>query len=100
MDDNALGRSAYDDVEPASHFLGSAHTMANYRTAYYDAQLSDSENVESWEERGAKDSYRRAYERWNELLAAYEPPTLDPATHEELAAFVAKRKEQLPDAWY
>ncbi|MBC6404226.1 MAG: trimethylamine methyltransferase family protein [Rhodospirillales bacterium] len=100
LDDNALGRSAYDDVEPAGHFLGSAHTMANYRTAYYDATLSDSENVESWEERGAKDSYRHAYERWNELLAAYKPPTLDPATREELAAFVAKRKEQLPDAWY
>jgi trimethylamine--corrinoid protein Co-methyltransferase len=33
-DDNALGRSAYDDVAPAGHFLGSAHTMANYETAF------------------------------------------------------------------
>ncbi len=100
LDDNALGRTAYDDVEPAGHFLGSAHTMANYQTAYYDAQLSDSESVEQWEERGSKDSARRAYERWNQLLADYEPPPLDPAKREELEAFVARRKAELPDAWY
>ncbi|MEQ8654679.1 MAG: trimethylamine methyltransferase family protein [Kiloniellales bacterium] len=100
LDDNALGRSAYDDVEPSGHFLGSAHTMANYQTAYYDAQLSDSESVEQWEERGSKDSARRAYERWNQLLAEYEAPALDPAKREELEAFVARRKAELPDAWY
>lgn len=100
MDDNALGKTAYDDVEPAGHFLGSAHTMANYETAYYDATMSNSESCEQWEDEGAKDSYRRAYERWNEMLDAYEAPPLDPAKDEELQAFVAKRKEELPDAWY
>ncbi len=100
LDDNALGRSAYEDVGPSGHFLGSAHTMANYQTAYYDAQLSDSESVEQWEERGSKDSYHRAYERWNALLGEYEPPPLDPAKREELEAFVARRKAELPDAWY
>ena len=77
-DDNALGLEAYADVEPAGHFLGSAHTMANYETAYYDARLSDSENVESWEERGAKDTNERAFERWNELLREYVAPPLQP----------------------
>ncbi len=100
IDDNALGRNAYDDVEPAGHFLGSAHTMANYETAYFDATMSNSESCEQWEDEGAKDSYRRAYERWNEMLAAYEAPPLDQAKDEELQAFVAKRKEELPDAWY
>ena len=100
MDDNALGRNAYHDVAPAGHFLGSAHTMANYETAYYDATMSNSESCEQWEDEGAKDSYRRAYERWNEMLAAYEAPPLDQAKDEELQAFVAKRKEELPDAWY
>ena len=28
---------------------------------------------------------------WKELLAAYEPPPMDPAIHEELEAFVARR---------
>ena len=100
LDDNALGRTAYEDVEPAGHFLGSAHTMANYETAYYDAVLSDSESFEQWEERGRKDTAERAFDRWNELLAEYEPPPIDAAVDEELRDFVARRKSELPDAWY
>ncbi|MEM9062867.1 MAG: trimethylamine methyltransferase family protein [Pseudomonadota bacterium] len=100
MDDNSLGRNAYDDVEPAGHFLGSAHTMANYETAYYDAVMSDSESCEKWEELGSKDSYHRAYERWNRILDEYEAPPIDPAKDEELKEFVARRKRELPDAWY
>ncbi len=100
MDDNALGRNAYEDVEPAGHFLGSAHTMANYETAYYDATMSNSDSCEQWEEDGSKDSYRRAYERWNQMLKDYEAPSLDEAIDEELQAYVARRKSELPDAWY
>ena len=48
--------------------------MRNYETAYYEAVLSDSNNVEQWEEDGSKDTARRAYERWNQLLKDYEAP--------------------------
>jgi trimethylamine--corrinoid protein Co-methyltransferase len=99
-DDNALGRQAYEDVEPAGHFLGSAHTMANYETAFYDAVMSDSESCEQWEERGSKDTARRAYERWNALLAEYEAPEIDPGVDEELKDFVTRRKAGTADAWY
>jgi trimethylamine--corrinoid protein Co-methyltransferase len=100
LDDNALARDAYREVEPAGHFLGCAHTLANYETAYYDALLSDSENVESWEERGAQDMARRAYDRWQQLLAEYPGSTLDAAKDEELRAWIDKRKTEIPDAWY
>ncbi len=100
LDDNALARDAYLEVEPGGHYLGSQHTLRNYETAYYDAVMSDSENVESWEERGAKDAQRRAYERWNQLLAEYQPPAIDEAVDEALREFVAKRKSELPDMWY
>ena len=100
VDDNALARDAYAEVEPASHFLGSAHTMANYETAYYEAVLSDSNNVEQWEEEGSKDAARRAYDRWNQILKDYQAPALDEAKDEELLAYIAKRKAEIPDAWY
>ena len=100
LDDNALARDAYAEVEPAGHFLGCSHTMANYETAYYDAQLSDSNNVEQWEEEGGKDMAQRAYERWNQLLKDYQEPTLDPAKDEELCAYMQHRKAEIPDAWY
>lgn len=98
--DEAFARDAYAEVEPGGHFLGSAHTMRNYQTAFYEPQLSDSENVESWEEAGSKDMRRRAYERWNQMLDQYEAPPIDVATREELEAHVARRKEEIPDAWY
>jgi trimethylamine--corrinoid protein Co-methyltransferase len=100
VDDEALARDAYAEVEPAGHFLGCAHTMRNYKTALYESALSNSENIESWEEQGAKDMRRRGYERWTGLLERYQPPPIDPATDEALLAFVARRKSELPEAWY
>jgi trimethylamine--corrinoid protein Co-methyltransferase len=62
--------------------------------------LSDSNNVEQWEEDGGKDMARRAYERWKQLLRDCPAPTLDEAKDEELCAYVDKRKSEIPDAWY
>ncbi len=100
MSEDQFARDAYEEVEPGGHFLGCAHTMRHYQTAFYDATLSDSENVESWEDNGEKDMRKRAFEKWNKMLAEYEKPETDPATAEALSAFVAKRKEEIPEAWY
>lgn len=100
MDENALARSAYHEVEPAGHFLGCSHTMANYETAFYESALSDSESFEQWEDQGSKDSAQRAYERWNQILKDYQEPKMEEAVHEQILAYMTIRKEQLPDAWY
>jgi trimethylamine--corrinoid protein Co-methyltransferase len=34
------------------------------------------------------------------MLAAYEPPAIDPAVDEALRAFIDKRMEELPDTDY
>lgn len=96
----AFAKDAYSEVEAGGHFLGCAHTMRNYQTAFYEPALSDSENVESWEEAGSKDMRQNAYKRWKSMLSNYEDPPMDIAIREELQAFVSKRKEELPDAWY
>jgi trimethylamine--corrinoid protein Co-methyltransferase len=98
--EEAFARDAYSEVDPGGHFLGCGHTMRNYQTAFYSPELSDSENVESWEEGGSKDMRQRAFERWTSMIKSYEPPPMDPAVKEALEAFIAKRKEELPDAWY
>ena len=99
-DDNAFARDAYEEVDPGGHFLGSSHTMRNYQSAFYESKLSDSENVESWEENGSNDMRMRAYERWNDMLTQYETPPIDVALKEELDEFMLRRKSELPDAWY
>lgn len=100
LSDDQFARDAYEEVEPGGHFLGSAHTMRHYKTAFYDAELSDSENVESWEEKGEMDMRKRAYKKWNTMLDNYQQPNIDSAIKEELDSYVAKRKEEIPDAWY
>ncbi|MEL6932407.1 MAG: trimethylamine methyltransferase family protein [Pseudomonadota bacterium] len=99
-DKEALARDAYAEVAPAGHFLGCAHTMRNYTDAFYEPALSDSENVESWEEGGSKDMRRRAFERWNAMLASYEAPPIDESVDEALREYVARRKSEIPEAWY
>ncbi len=100
MSDDAFAKDAYEEVAPGGHFLGCAHTMRNYQTAFYEPKLSDSENVESWEEGGSNDMRMRAHKRWNDMLAQYEPPPIGEDTKEALEAYVARRKEEIPDAWY
>ena len=100
LSQDQFARDAYEEVAPGGHFLGSAHTMRHYRTAFYDAELSDSENVESWEEKGSPDMRRRAYDKWNKMLDEYQQPAIDPATLEALDAYVSRRKQEIPDAWY
>jgi len=98
-DQDALGLDAMREVGPGSHFFQAAHTMARYEHAFYAPLLSDWRNFETWHEDGAIDATQRANRIWKELLAAYEPPPLDPAAAEEIAAFVARRKEEggVPD---
>lgn len=100
VSDEAFARDAYDEVEPGGHFLGSGHTMRNYKTAFYEAKLSDSENVESWEEGGSIDMRTRAYNKWTSMLHEYQPPVMEESIRETLQDYIARRKEVLPDAWY
>ncbi len=100
MSDDQFARDAYMEVEPGGHFLGSSHTMRHYQTAFYNAELSDSDNVESWEDKGGMDMRRRAFNKWTSMLDNYEQPAMDPATAEALTAYVAKRKEEIPEMWY
>lgn len=99
-DDNGLGRSAYSEVEPAGHFLGCGHTLANYETAFYEASMSNSESFEQWSDEGAKDSAMRANDRWKKMLDEYQPPAMDEAKREELEGYVEQRKSSMKDAWY
>ncbi len=100
LSDNALALEAIREVGPGSHFLGSAHTLANFETAAYVSTSADSNSFEQWQAEGGLDAAQRANKRWKKLLADYQAPPLDPAIDEALLAFIAKRKAEMPDASY
>ena len=100
LDDNAFAMDAFRETGPGAHFLGTAHTLANYETAYYEPPLADCKSFEQWRDEGEKDSLQRASERWRALLADYEAPAIDPGVDEALKAFIARRKGEMPDMWH
>ena len=94
VDDETLGLEAVREVGPGGHYFGAAHTQARYADAFYAPILSDWRNFESWQEAGSPTAMQKANRVWKDVLAAYEPPPLDAAIAEELAAFVARRKSE------
>jgi trimethylamine---corrinoid protein Co-methyltransferase len=94
VDPEELALDAIREVGPGGHFFGCAHTQARYRSAFFAPMLSDWRNHEAWREAGAPTAYDAAHRIYREKLAAFVAPPIDPAARDELAAFVARRKEQ------
>ena len=97
--DEALALDAIREVGPGGHYLGCAHTQANYQRAFWRTDIFDYRPFETWDEAGAPDTPTLAAARVAKLLAGYEAPPLSPGTRAALDAFVAERKAAEPDAF-
>ncbi|MDG2027044.1 MAG: trimethylamine methyltransferase family protein [Acidimicrobiales bacterium] len=100
MSENGQALDAFRTNTHGDHFLGNAHTLENFETAFYRSSIADNNSFEQWELEGSLTAAQRANARWKELLASYEAPALDSAIDEELQAFIGSRKAAMPDAAY
>ena len=100
MSDNGQAMDAIREVGPGQHFLGCAHTQANFETAFYRSNIADNNSFEQWEADGAQDAAQRANAIWKRMLAGYEAPGIDPGVDEALLDYIARRKAERPDADY
>ncbi|MEC3861878.1 trimethylamine methyltransferase family protein [Mesobacterium sp. TK19101] len=92
--DDALAIDTIAEVGPNGHFFGCQHTQDRYTTAFYQPFLSDWKNYEAWEAAGGVWTVERAHHMYKAIVNEFEAPPMDDAIHEELQAFVAKRKEE------
>jgi len=99
MSDNGLAMDAIREVGPGSHYLGSAHTQANFKEAFWRSDLLDYRPFETWDEDGAKDTQALATTRVAKMLGDYQAPAQDPALTEALHDYVARKKAATPDAF-
>jgi trimethylamine--corrinoid protein Co-methyltransferase len=97
LSENAQAMDAFREQEPGVHFLGASHTLANFEQAFYRSTIADNSSFEQWSDEGGLDAAQRANAIWKQRLADYEAPPIDDAVDEELRAFVARRKAELPD---
>src|SRR5580658_9692427 len=98
LSENGQALDAIREVGPGKHFLGCAHTQANFQTAFYRSPLADNNSVEQWEAEGAKDMTQRANALWKKQLAEYEAPALDPSVDEALLDYMNRRKASFADS--
>jgi len=99
MSENGQAMGAIAEVGPGGHYLGCAHTQANFKDAFWRSDLFDYKPFETWDEEGARDTQALAAIRVQRMLETYRQPALDPAISEALHAFVASRKAAEPDSF-
>ncbi len=99
VDENAQAMDAIEEVGPGGHYLGCAHTQANFKSAFWRSDLLDYKPFETWADEGERDTVALAQARVKYLLDNYQQPQLDPSVDEALKDYVARKKESMPDAF-
>src|ERR1700722_12953023 len=100
LSENGQALDAIREVGPGKHFLGCAHTQANFQTAFYRSPLADNNSFEQWDAEGAADMNKRGNAQWKKQLAEYMAPPLDPAVDEALLDYMNRRRASFPDSSY
>jgi trimethylamine---corrinoid protein Co-methyltransferase len=95
LDDDALALDTIAEVGPGGHHFGTAHTLERYETAFYRPVVADRQNLGAWQEAGGLDAAQRAHAVWQQLLAAYSPPPIDPGLADGLNDFVQRRRREI-----
>ena len=95
----AMGAIREVGLGPGSHYLGAEHTQNNFKTAFFRSTIADNNSFEQWEVEGAKTAPERANETARRWIEEHVAPAMEPSKREELDAFVATKKESMPDAF-
>lgn len=99
VSENAQAMDAIREVGPGGHYLGCAHTQANFKEAFHVSNVADNNSFEQWEIEGAKRTEQKANDIAQAWLEAYQPPALDESIDEALKDFMTRRKDSMPDAF-
>ena len=98
LSENGQAMDALLTTGPGQHYLGTAHTLANFETAFWRSETADSNSFEQWDLEGGNDAASRAHDRWRQMLSDYVAPPLDDETEHELSSWIQRRKDSFPDS--
>ena len=85
-----MGLDALADVAPGGHFFGTPHTMARYRTEFYEPLVADYANFGTWAEAGEQDATQRATALWQDILGK-EPVQYGRDRQDALRSYIEAR---------
>ena len=99
MSENGQAMDAIHEVGPGGHYLGCAHTQANFQDAFWRSSVLDYKPFETWADEGSRTTEELATLKVETLLSGYQAPAMSDDTREALEAYVAERKASEPDAF-
>ncbi|MBJ3763003.1 trimethylamine methyltransferase family protein [Maribius pontilimi] len=99
ISENGQAMDAFREVGPAGHFLGCAHTQANFKDAFWRTEIFDHKPFETWFEEGSRDTQTLATALVAKRLAEYRQPDLDPEIAGNLREYIATKKASMKDAF-
>ncbi len=95
VDESTLALDSIREAGHGGHFFGTAHTLANYTTAFYEPIVSDWSNFETWTEKGEKTAYERANKVYRQTLQDYQEPEMDASVRQSLEEYVRERRREI-----
>jgi len=95
VDESTLALEAIREAGHGGHFFGTAHTLANYTTAFYEPLVSDWSNFETWSENGGKTAFERANLVYRQKLEEYQAPEMDDSLRQALEEYANERRREL-----
>jgi trimethylamine--corrinoid protein Co-methyltransferase len=70
VNEDTLAFDLIKEVGPGGNFVSAKHTRKYMRTEHYRTTLSDRDHLEEWQAKGKRDTYARARNRVEEILAS------------------------------
>jgi trimethylamine--corrinoid protein Co-methyltransferase len=92
LSEDGQAMDAIREVGSGKHFLGCAHTPANFGTAFGPSVLADNNSDGQRDAEGRQDMAMRGNALWKKLLRDDEMPPIDPAVDEALLDDVNRSK--------
>jgi trimethylamine--corrinoid protein Co-methyltransferase len=78
IDENGMALDTIKEVGHGGSFLGTQHTLKNFRDELWTPHLMERRSWAQWEKDGKKDTEQRAREKAKEILASHQTQQLSP----------------------
>lgn len=82
------------DVGHDGHFLSQPQTLKRCRTEFWMPELSDRSGLEIWWDGDRQDTAKRSSNRWQDLLANYQQPLLEPLLDKQIQQYINEQEEK------
>lgn len=86
---DALALAVIQSAGPGGQFLDKPHTFRHCRSEFFQAQLSDRNSFDQWENGGSQSTYERANKKYKAMLESYQAPDFPESLDKDLNQYMA-----------